>query len=156
MSQKRTAPSKDEIDHLDSLLKKIMHPTVYHLGSYDHSVKRYDKRTNMYGGSGVVYLLQMFNEDELVNNRIGAYMVLPTNNDSCGFHTHGTRNEQEIYLVVHGKGEYLVKDDWESDVSTHPLIKGNLTTVRGDAFHAVKNIGNQPLVIFVITTNEPA
>jgi mannose-6-phosphate isomerase-like protein (cupin superfamily) len=155
MSKKRTTPSPEEIDQLDSMLKELLNPKVYHFGSDDHSVKRYDKRTNMYGGTGVVYLLQMFNDDELVNNRIGAYMILPTSEDSCGFHTHGTRNEQEIYLLVHGQGEYLEKKNWDSEVKSFPLEKGNLTTVRGDAFHAVKNTGDQPLIIFVITTNEP-
>lgn len=155
MNKKRTTPSPSEIDHLDSLLQEIIQAEVYHLGSYDHSVRRYDKRINMYGGTGFVYLLQMFEEGELVNNRIGAYMILPTAVDSCGFHTHGTRNEQEIYLVVHGQGKYLEKDDWESEVRTYPLNKGNLTTMRGDAFHAVKNTSDEPLIIFVLTTNEP-
>ncbi len=109
----------------------------------------------MYGGDGTVYLLQMFEEAELVNNRIGAFMILPTSSDSCGYHTHGTRHEQEIYLILNGEGEYLEKDDWEASPRSYTLEKGNLTTVRGDAFHAVKNTGNEPLIIFVITTNEP-
>jgi hypothetical protein len=36
-------------------------------------------------------------------------MILPANQDSAGFHTHGNRKEQEIYIVVHGEGEYLEK-----------------------------------------------
>lgn len=154
MAKKRTDPTSEEIKYLNNLISGILTPNVYHLGSDDHSVKRYDKRIKMYGGTGVVYLLQMFNDNELVNNRIGAYMILPSNTDSCGFHTHGTRNEQEIYLVVHGQGEYLEKSNWEGEVNIYPLEKGNLTTVKGDAFHSVKNTGDQPLVIFVITTNE--
>ena len=55
-----------------------------------------DKRANMYDGTGTVYLLQMFEEGELVNNRIGAYMVLLTEQDSVGFHTHGNRGEQNV------------------------------------------------------------
>lgn len=155
MGRKRTALTSEEKASLKKLLEPVLDPTVYHLGSKDHYIKRYDKREEMYGGEGTVYLLQMFEEDELVNNRIGAFMVLPTTGDSCGFHTHGTRNEQEIYLVMNGKGEYMEKDEWESQVQTYPINKGNLTTVRGDAFHAVKNTGDDPLVIFVITTNEP-
>jgi len=154
-SRKRTAPTPDEITYLNSLLQEVLEPKVYHLGSKDHSPKRYDKRTNMYGGTGDVFLMQMFEDEELVNNRIGAFMILPTSKDSCGFHTHGTRNEQEIYLVLHGQGIYLEKDDWDSKPRTFSLQKGNLTTVRGDAFHAIENTGDQPLVIFVITTNEP-
>ena len=155
MAQKRTALTSEEKSTLDQFLKPILDPVVFHLGSEDHHVKRYDKRQQMYGGEGTVYLLQMFEEGELVNNRIGAFMVLPTSGDSCGFHTHGTRNEQEIYLVMSGKGEYLEKDEWESPARSNPIQKGNLTTVRGEAFHAVQNTGDEPLVIFVITTNEP-
>lgn len=154
-SRKRTAPTPNELEYLNTLLKDILDPKVFHLGSRDYSPKRFDKRTNMYGGTGDVYLLQMFEGEELVNNRIGAFMILPTSKDSCGFHTHGTRNEQEIYLVIHGQGNYHEKDDWDSKPRTFPLKKGNLTTVRGDAFHAVENTGDEPLVIFVITTNEP-
>ncbi|HKK24890.1 MAG TPA: hypothetical protein VJ941_04645 [Gracilimonas sp.] len=155
MAKKRTDPTSEEVKYLNNLISGILTPNVYHLGSDDHSVKRYDKRIKMYGGTGVVYLLQMFNNDELVNNRIGAYMILPSNTDSCGFHTHGTRNEQEIYLVVHGQGEYQEKNVWDSAIKSIALERGNLTTVRGEAFHAVKNTGDQPLIIFVITTNEP-
>lgn len=151
----RTDLTEFERNLLEGLIDPFIKPVIYHYGSNDTHVKRYDKRENMYGGEGTVYLLQMFEEGELVNNRIGAFMILPTCNDSCGFHTHGTRNEQEIYLIINGEGVYLEKDSWESDARSYPLEKGNLTTVRGDAFHAVKNTGDEPLIIFVITTNEP-
>jgi oxalate decarboxylase/phosphoglucose isomerase-like protein (cupin superfamily) len=116
---------------------------------------RYDKREEMYDGSGTTYLLQMFEDGELVNNRIGAYMVLPTEADSVGFHTHGDRGEQEIYVVMHGRGTYLEKDNAEAEPRRYPIETGTITTVRGDAFHAVRNGGDAPLVIFVITTYEP-
>jgi mannose-6-phosphate isomerase-like protein (cupin superfamily) len=151
----RTALTPSEKENLNKILESIIHPAVYHYGSDRTTVARYDKRDNMYGGKGVVYLLQMFEDGELVNNRIGAYMILPEKGVSAGFHTHGTRNEQELYVVISGEGEYIEKDDWESEPRTYPLQPGNLTTVRGDAFHSVINISDQPLVIFVITTNEP-
>lgn len=109
----------------------------------------------MYGGNGVVYLLQMFEEAELVNNRIGAYMILPKKGTRAGFHTHGTRNEQELYIVIHGEGLYFVKENWESAINTVEIQKGSVTTIRGNGFHSVENSGNEPLNIFVITTNEP-
>jgi oxalate decarboxylase/phosphoglucose isomerase-like protein (cupin superfamily) len=151
----KTDLTEFERNLLNGLVDPILEPVVYHFGSDQHHVKQYDKRENMYAGEGTVYLMQMFEEDELVNNRIGAYMILPSSADSCGFHTHGTRHEQEIYLVMHGEGVYLEKDEWEGAERSYPLSKGNLTTVRGDAFHAVKNTGDEPLIIFVITTNEP-
>ncbi len=152
----KTDLTENEKNELNKMLGPLINPMVYHYGSSRTKVARYDKREEMYGGNGVVYLLQMFEPDELVNNRIGAFMLLSSPADSVGFHTHGTRNEEEIYLVMHGKGEYLEKDDWESEPRSYPLSKGNLTTVRGSAYHAVKNTGEEPLVIFVITTNEPS
>jgi oxalate decarboxylase/phosphoglucose isomerase-like protein (cupin superfamily) len=151
----RTELSDTEKSKLLDLITPHIDPKVFHLGSNRTEVSRFDKREKMYSGTGTVYLLQMFDEGELVNNRIGAFMILPTDNDSAGFHTHGTRNEQELYMVIHGEGEYLEKDNWESEERTYPIQKGNLTTVRGSAFHSVRNTGEEPLIIFVITTNEP-
>ena len=151
----RTEPTESEKSTLLELISPHIDPKVFQLGSDRTEVARFDKREKMYGGTGIVYLLQMFEKGELVNNRIGAFMILPANRDSAGFHTHGTRKEQEIYMVLHGKGEYLEKDNWESEERIYPIQKGNLTTVRGDAFHSVRNTGNEPLIIFVITTNEP-
>jgi mannose-6-phosphate isomerase-like protein (cupin superfamily) len=151
----RTEPTEKEKSEILELIRPFLNPKVFHLGSDRTEIARIDKREKMYGGSGTVYLLQMFEEGELVNNRIGAFMVLPTSSDSAGFHTHGTRNEQEIYMVVHGKGDYLEKENWESSEKVYPIQRGNLTTVRGEAFHSVRNTGDEPLIIFVITTNEP-
>lgn len=151
----RTKLTEKEKQVLDDLIRPIINPRVFHYGSDPRNVARYDKRENMYGGDGIVYLLQMFDEGELVNNRIGAYMILPEKGVSAGFHTHGTRQEQELYVVMSGKGEYHEKDDWESDERTCPLNRGNITTVKGEAFHSVSNTSDEPLVIFVITTNEP-
>ena len=155
MKRERKPLSKKEKSELDSLLDSILDPSLFHYGSDRREVARYDKRENMYGGNGSVYLLQMFNKGELVNNRIGAYMILPEKGDSVGLHTHGNRKEQELYVVVHGYGIYSEKDSEEGDVRNYGIKKGSVTTVRGNGYHAVKNSGNEPLVIFVITTNEP-
>ncbi|MFO7799481.1 cupin domain-containing protein [Rhodohalobacter sp.] len=155
MKRERKPLSKKEKSELDNLLDSILDPTLFHYGSERREVARYDKRDNMYGGSGTVYLLQMFSKGELVNNRIGAYMILPEKGDSVGLHTHGTRKEQELYVVVHGEGIYSEKDSEAGKVRNYDIKKGSVTTVRGEAYHAVKNSGNEPLVIFVITTNEP-
>ncbi|MEF8865461.1 MAG: cupin domain-containing protein [Salinibacter sp.] len=155
MARKRHPLSSDERQRLDALLDEVLDTTVYHYGAEPRSAVRYDKRTEMYGGSGATYLLQMFEEGDLVNNRIGAYMVLPTEEDSVGFHTHGDRNEQELYVVMQGTGAYLEKDHAEAAARRYPIETGTITTVRGSAYHAVRNTGNEPLVIFVITTFEP-
>lgn len=152
----RTDPTPEEKEALHKLLADKLDPTVYHLGSDRTSPARYDKRANMYGGDGVVYLLQMFEEGELVNNRIGAYMILPHRDVSVGYHTHGTRHEQELYVVISGEGEYREKETVESGYRSYELQPGNLTTIKGGAFHSIVNTSDEPLVIFVITTNEPS
>jgi len=129
--------------------------TVTSLGETPRTVIRVDKRDPMYGGNGVVYLLHMFDVNELINNRIGAYMVFLNKNDQAGFHTHGNRNEEEIYIVMHGEGEYSDKTGENGEIRTQKLIKGSITAVSGNGFHSAKNTTNEPLIIFVITTNEP-
>jgi oxalate decarboxylase/phosphoglucose isomerase-like protein (cupin superfamily) len=155
MARKRLPLAPGEKERLDALLDEVMDTTVHHYGAETRSAVRYDKRREMYGGSGTVYLLQMFDEDELVNNRIGAYMVLPTSEDSVGFHTHKDRREQELYVVMHGRGTYLEKDRAEAESRSYSIEEGTITTVRGGAFHAVRTMGDGPLIIFVITTFEP-
>lgn len=155
MPRKRLPLSPDEKQRLDALIDEVMDTTVHHYGAEARSAARYDKREEMYGGSGTTYLLQMFEDGELVHNRIGAYMVLPTAEDSVGFHTHGDRNEQEIYVVMHGRGTYLEKDSAEAEARRYPIEEGTITTIRGNAFHAVRNAGPEPLIVFVITTFEP-
>lgn len=155
MARKILPLSPDEKQQLRDLLDEVIDTTVHHYGAEARSAVRYDKREDMYGGSGTVYLLQLFEEGELVNNRIGAYMVLPTEEDSVGFHTHGDRNEQEVYVVMHGRGTYLEKDHAEAAPRSFPVEKGTVTTIQGNAYHAVRNAGGEPLVIFVITTFEP-
>lgn len=147
--------SPEEILVLEELLSTYLDPKRFHLGSIDNTARSYDKRPQMYGGEGTVYLLQMFGAGELVSNRIGAYMVLPTSEDSCGFHTHGTRHEQELYIIMHGEGEYHEKETTDSEARVIKLRKGNITSIKGDAYHAIKNVGKEPLIIFVITTYEP-
>lgn len=146
--------SSEEIKKLDKLLAQHVDVRRYHLGSDDRGAASYDRRPQMYGGDGVVYLLQMFAAGELVNNRIGAYMVLPTSADSVGFHTHGTRKEQELYIIMNGQGEYHEKATSDSEPTIHNLKKGNITSLKGEAFHAIKNTGDEALVIFVVTTFE--
>lgn len=155
MKKKRKELTEQEKRTVDELVEAHITPEVHHLGADPRKVARYDKREKMYGGTGTVYLMQLFHEGELVNNRIGAYMILPTNEDSAGFHTHGTRQEQELYVVMSGAGEYHEKDDAQSSPRTYPISRGSVTTVRGHAHHAVSNTGDGPLIIFVITTNEP-
>ncbi|MFC5683351.1 cupin domain-containing protein [Flavobacterium sp. MAHUQ-51] len=119
------------------------------------TVVRVDKRDPMYGGNGIVYLLQMFDEGELTNNRIGAYMVFLNKGDQAGFHTHGTRNEEELYIVMHGEGEYLEMTKKDGIIRKKNLKKGSITAMSGEGFHSLTNTTDSILIVFVITTNNP-
>lgn len=121
----------------------------------ERTVVRVDKRNPMYGGKGIVYLLQMFDEGELTNNRIGAYMVFKNRGDQAGYHTHGTRNEEELYIVMHGEGEYTEMTKKDGIIRTKTLKKGSITAMSGDGFHSLINTTDEILIVFVITTNNP-
>lgn len=136
------------------LVKKYISLSVISSGSNINSVVKIDKRDPMYGGNGIVYLLHMFNSIDLANNRLASYMVLPNKNDSSGFHQHGDRHEQELYLVMHGEGEFSDKVGENGEVRVQNIKKGDITSVRDNGYHSVKNIGNEPLILFVITTYE--
>ena len=127
---------------------------VVPFGQDKRSVVRVDTRKPMYGGEGVVYLLQMFDVDELINNRIGCFMVFLNKNDQAGFHDHGPRNEEEVYVVMHGEGIYSDKAGADGEVRETKITKGNITAVSNEGFHSVQNTSDEPLIIFVITTNK--
>lgn len=120
------------------------------------SVIDVEKRDPMYGGSGVVYMLSVFEKDELANNRIGVYMVLMNKGDQAGFHEHATKNEQELYVIVNGKGQYTERLGQDQETRTLLLKKGNVTAIHGtDNYHAITNMGDEPLIIFVVSTYFP-
>ena len=128
--------------------------SVIPFGKDKRSVVRVDTRQPMYGGNGIVYLLQMFDTDELINNRIACFMVFLNKHDQAGFHDHGPRGEEELYVVMHGEGEYADKAGVDGEVRTHKISKGNITAVSNYGFHSVQNTSDEPLIIFVITTNK--
>ena len=151
----KQTPEILENNKVIEIVSQYLDLTVTPFGNEVRSVVRVDKREAMYNGNGTVYLLQMFGIEELVNNRIGAYMVFLNKDDQAGFHTHGTRNEQELYVVIQGEGEYADRAGVTGTIRTRKIKKGSITAVNGIGFHSVKNTTNEPLIIFVITSNEP-
>ena len=124
-------------------------------GKSVHTVLDIERREPMYGGKGVVYMLSLFEKGELANNRIGVYMVLPNNGDEAGFHEHGSKKEQELYVVVNGEGKYTERVGLENEIRSMILKKGAVTSIQGEGnFHSIINTGDEPLIIFVITTYE--
>jgi len=124
-------------------------------GKPERAILDVEKRDPMYGGNGVVYMLSLFEKGELVNNRIGVYMVLMNKGDQAGFHEHGSKKEQELYIIISGEGKYEEKVGTDGELRTLNLKKGNVTATHGDHYHSITNTGNEPLIIFVITTYQP-
>ncbi|MBK5721611.1 cupin domain-containing protein [Dysgonomonas sp. Marseille-P4677] len=129
--------------------------TLTPFGKPQRGVIDVEKRDPMYDGNGVVYMLSVFEKGELVNNRIGTYMVLLNKGDQAGFHEHGTKKEQELYVLIHGEGEYIERVGKETITRRFNLKKGNVTSIQGDNnYHSIINTGDEPLIIFVVTTYE--
>lgn len=146
---------KNEEQYVIDEVSKYIDITLTPFGKEQRSVIHVEKRDPMYNGAGVVYMLSVFEKGELVNNRIATYMILLNKGDEAGFHEHGTKKEQELYIIVHGQGEYRERLGLEGVVRSYNLTKGNITSVQGDNnYHSIINSGDEPLIIFVVTTNE--
>lgn len=144
-----------EFDHVIQEVSKHIHLYVMPFGKDERAFARIEKRENMYGGNGTVHMIQMFDQKELANNRLAAYMVLLNHGDESGFHTHNERNEEELYVVVHGTGEYRERTGTEGPIRTKTLQKGDITAISSIGYHSIENTGDEPLIMFVITTNNP-
>jgi oxalate decarboxylase/phosphoglucose isomerase-like protein (cupin superfamily) len=144
-----------EFDHVLQEVSKYIHLYVMAFEKEERTITRVDKRENMYGGNGTVYMIQMFDQEELANNRLAAYMVLLNNGDESGFHTHNQRNEQELYVVVHGNGEYRERTGTDGAIRKKVLQKGDITAINSIGYHSIENTGDEPLIMFVITINNP-
>lgn len=134
-------------------VSKYVNLSVVPFGKPVRTVLDVEKRDPMYDGNGVVYMLSLFEKGELVNNRIGVYMVLMNNGDQAGFHEHESKKEQELYVILNGQGEYIERVGLDKETRRMALTKGNVTVIQGqDNYHSIINTGNEPLIIFVITT----
>lgn len=154
--EKRIKMEKEKQQVIDEVSKYI-DITLTPFGKPQRGVIDVEKRDPMYDGNGVVYMLSVFEKGELVNNRIGTYMVLLNKGDQAGFHEHGTKKEQELYVLVHGEGEYIEREGQDKITRKFNLKKGNVTSIQGDDnYHSIINTGDEPLIIFVVTTYEKA
>ena len=144
-----------EFDHVIQEVSKYIHLYVMAFEKNERTITQLDKRENMYGGKGTVYMLQMFDQKDLAHNRLAAYMVLLNKGDESGFHTHNQRNEQELYVVIHGNGEYRERTGIEGPIRKKILQKGDITAISSIGYHSIENTGDEPLIMFVITTYNP-
>lgn len=153
-NQMNTQWNNEQQDVLETVAKYI-DINVVPFGKSQNTVLEIEKRDPMYGGNGVVYMLSVFEKGALINNRIGVYMVLLNKGDQAGFHEHGSKKEQELYVIVNGEGSYTERVGENEETRTLTLKKGNITSIQGDNnFHSITNTGNEPLIVFVITTYE--
>lgn len=146
--------TQEEKQVIDTVSKYVdISLTVF--GKPQRSIINIEKRDPMYGGNGVVYMLSVFEKDELVNNRIATYMVLLNRGDQAGFHEHGSKKEQELYIIVNGEGSYTERLGLDNETRTMILKEGNITAISGDGnYHSITNTIDEPLIIFVVTTYE--
>ena len=145
-----------EQQHVLDTVAKYIDINVVPFGKPLNTVLDIEKRDPMYRGNGVVYMLSVFEKGALVNNRIGVYMVLLNKGDQAGFHEHGSKKEQELYVIVHGEGSYTERIGENNETRTLRLKKGNVTSIQGDNnYHSIANISDEPLIVFVVTTYEP-
>ncbi|MBD8389904.1 hypothetical protein [Dysgonomonas sp. BGC7] len=146
---------EEEKKQILDIVSQYIDITLTPFGKPQRSVIDVEKRAPMYDGAGVVYMLSIFEKGDLVNNRIGTYMVLPNKGDQAGFHEHGSKKEQELYVLVNGQGEYIEREGLDNITRKFNLKKGNVTSIQGDNnYHSIINTGNEPLIIFVVTTYE--
>lgn len=147
---------EEEKKQVIDIVSKYIDLQVVPFNKSVNGVLEVTKRDPMYGGNGVVYMLELFNKGELVNNRIGVYMVLLNNGDEAGFHEHGSKKEQELYVIVNGEGKYTERVGLDKVIRSMVLKKGTVTSIQGDDnYHSIINTGNEPLIIFVVSTYQP-
>lgn len=99
-------------------------------------------RSRMRGGVGDVEITHIFTSDEMKGRcRLLAKITIPVGG-SIGLHEHS--GEEEIYYIIQGKAEVT-----DSGI-TKEIGPGDAVITGGGNSHAIKNIGDEPLV-FVAT-----
>lgn len=97
---------------------------------------------NMNGGKGKIFLKSWMADSELPGN----VSFIATAEIAVGAFSgnHGHEGDAEIYHIVSGVGEY---DDNGKTVTVKP---GDVTVCYDGESHAIKNIGDEPLVMTTI------
>jgi mannose-6-phosphate isomerase-like protein (cupin superfamily) len=99
-------------------------------------------RENMRGGNGSVRIEHFWKEDELKGKtRLFAKLTLEPG-AGIGFHDH--MDEEEVFVVIRGKG--LV-----TDADRQVVLEPGDTILTGDgAGHAVESVGDVPLEMLAV------
>ena len=98
-----------------------------------------EQRERMRGGDGTVRIFHAATADMLPPGlRLHAQITLPAG-ASIGEHAH--EHETELFYVLQGEGEMLQDGVWM------PLSPGDATSTGGGQSHALRNTGDEPLVV---------
>ncbi|MBI9101308.1 MAG: cupin domain-containing protein [Spirochaetales bacterium] len=96
-----------------------------------------ETKENLMGGEGEIYLKPYFSADEMkAKCRLCSNVVIPPGS-ALGLHPHN--EEEEIYLIIKGKG-IVVDDDVETEVGPgDAIITGNGSS------HSIRNESSEDL-----------
>ncbi len=101
-----------------------------------------EERANMRGGQGTVCVEHWFKPENFkAKVRLCARLVIPPG-ATIGEHAHEA--DDEVYIVLAGKGRILEKGEWVEIAIGDAILTGN------GGSHSVENTGTEPLVIAAI------
>ena len=107
-----------------------------------NSEMRSEIRQNMRGGDGAVTIEHWFKPDDFgAKLRLCARMTIPPG-ASIGTHVH--ENEDEIYIVISGRGLIEENGKWVEIAAGDAILTGH------QGSHGVRNNHDQPLIIAAI------
>ena len=97
---------------------------------------------NMCGGDGDVIITHILGEKEL-KDKCNLYARVTINpGSSLGYHEH--HNEAETYYILSGEAEY------NDNGTTRTVKAGDVTYTPDGCGHALKPIGNEPVVFMAL------
>jgi len=102
-------------------------------------------RQGVQGGPGEVVGLHPFSAEERPEptcfKMVGQMTLSP--GSAVGVHTH--HNDEEIYIIVSGRGLYT-----KNDGGTEEVFPGDMTLTRKGESHGILNNGDEPLVFTAV------
>ncbi len=107
-----------------------------------------ETRANMRGGAGTVTVQHYFAKDDFTANaRLCARLVIPP---GAGIGPHRHEGEDEVYLVVKGRG---ILDD---GTTRTPVAVGDAVLTGNGESHAIHNAGDTDLELIAFIVCYPA
>ena len=96
-------------------------------------------------GAGEIHGLHYFNAVRPLSGscfKMSGQMTLPPGS-AIGFHVH--HDDEEIYIIVSGRGQYT-----KNNGQAEPVAAGDLTLTRKGEGHGLANDGDEPLVFLAV------